>query len=319
MRTMLLPLLLQAGASAMRAPMAGTLSRTAVSSITTVTNVHLPMRAPVVHQTRATSPVMFGPGGGGFLNLGAPEVIVIGAVAWALLGPKELYRLAREAGNFLGEWQQLGRQAQSTFKDALDREMAEEMNKPPDPNSISSKLKAEAEGAISTIRDSLPSLDEYTAQRATAPPPATTPMPTTPSTAPATKTPAEAKYTPAGAPDFEPSPEMIAEMKATLGDPETNRANFMQQVSGETNRRVMETGAAAASGVSQVQYAEESLIETQIQEAENQLATLRAEAQVLQLRRQQQEAAARRAQQQEEEKAAAEAAARQQQSGHGSA
>jgi len=278
---MLLPLLLQAGASAMRAPMAGTLSRTAVSSITTVTNVHLPMRAPVVHQTRATSPVMFGPGGGGFLNLGAPEVIVIGAVAWALLGPKELYRLAREAGNFLGEWQQLGRQAQSTFKDALDREMAEEMNKPPDPNSISSKLKAEAEGAISTIRDSLPSLDEYTAQRATAPPPATTPMPTTPSTAPATKTPAE--------------------------------------VSGETNRRVMETGAAAASGVSQVQYAEESLIETQIQEAENQLATLRAEAQVLQLRRQQQEAAARRAQQQEEEKAAAEAAARQQQSGHGSA
>eukprot|EP00965_Chrysotila_dentata_P238287 6202402-Pleurochrysis_carterae.AAC.2 len=110
MRTMLLPLLLQAGASAMRAPMAGTLSRTAVSSITTVTNVHLPMRAPVVHQTRATSPVMFGPGGGGFLNLGAPEVIVIGAVAWALLGPKELYRLAREAGNFLGEWQQLGRQ-----------------------------------------------------------------------------------------------------------------------------------------------------------------------------------------------------------------
>ena len=42
---------------------------------------------------------MFGPGGGGgFLNLGGPEVLVIGAVAWAILGPKELYKLARQAG-----------------------------------------------------------------------------------------------------------------------------------------------------------------------------------------------------------------------------
>ena len=60
---------------------------------------------------------MFGGPSGGFLNLGAPEVIVIGAVAWALLGPKELYRLAREAGSFLGEWQQLGRQAGACIRD----------------------------------------------------------------------------------------------------------------------------------------------------------------------------------------------------------
>ena len=55
---------------------------------------------------------MFGPGGGGggFLGVGAPEMVVIGAVAWALLGPKELYKLAKQAGEFLGEWQQLGQQ-----------------------------------------------------------------------------------------------------------------------------------------------------------------------------------------------------------------
>lgn len=52
---------------------------------------------------------------------------VIGAVAWALLGPKELYKLAQQAGQFLGEWQQLGRQAQSTFKDALESELGNDL------------------------------------------------------------------------------------------------------------------------------------------------------------------------------------------------
>eukprot|EP00965_Chrysotila_dentata_P014818 490446-Pleurochrysis_carterae.AAC.2 len=52
----------------------------------------------------------------------------------------------------------------------------------------------------------------------------------------------QAKYTPAGAPDFEPSPEMIAEMKATLGDPETNRANFMQQAGRGCTRIWVEMG-----------------------------------------------------------------------------
>jgi hypothetical protein len=64
--------------------------------------------------------------GGGFLNLGTPELIVIGAVAWALLGPKELFKLAREAGTFLGEWQQLGMQAKQNFQDAIESELVED-------------------------------------------------------------------------------------------------------------------------------------------------------------------------------------------------
>ena len=34
------------------------------------------------------------------------QVIVIGAVAWVILGPKELFRLSKEAGQFLGQWHQ---------------------------------------------------------------------------------------------------------------------------------------------------------------------------------------------------------------------
>jgi len=104
------------------------------------------LRRPMPVASRAVPAQMFGPGGGGFLNLGTPEMFVIGAVAWALLGPKELYRLSREAGSFLGEWQQLGRSAQKTFQDAIDSEM-EDDGKPADPNSPSSvaaRFRAEA-------------------------------------------------------------------------------------------------------------------------------------------------------------------------------
>ena len=72
---------------------------------------------------------------GGFLNLGAPEMVVIGAVAWVVLGPKELFRLAKQAGEFVGQWQQLGQQAKDTFTSALEQEIAEDeaKNAPPAP------------------------------------------------------------------------------------------------------------------------------------------------------------------------------------------
>ena len=38
----------------------------------------------------------FGGSGGGFLNVGTPEMFVVGAVAWAILGPKELFKLAKQ-------------------------------------------------------------------------------------------------------------------------------------------------------------------------------------------------------------------------------
>merc|ERR1719440_43785 len=84
--------------------------------------VVLPRHAP---SRSGDGPRMF-PGGGNFLNLGTPEMFVIGAVAWALLGPKELYRLAQEAGKFLGEWQQLGQQAKNTFTEAIEAELRED-------------------------------------------------------------------------------------------------------------------------------------------------------------------------------------------------
>ena len=70
-----------------------------------------PSPRPAVRRRTAAPQMLGGPGGGGFFNLGGPEVVVIGAVAWVLLGPKELYKLSREAGKFIGEWQQLGQQA----------------------------------------------------------------------------------------------------------------------------------------------------------------------------------------------------------------
>eukprot|EP00308_Calcidiscus_leptoporus_P025466 CAMPEP_0119355732 /NCGR_PEP_ID=MMETSP1334-20130426/4531_1 /TAXON_ID=127549 /ORGANISM="Calcidiscus leptoporus, Strain RCC1130" /LENGTH=315 /DNA_ID=CAMNT_0007369635 /DNA_START=9 /DNA_END=956 /DNA_ORIENTATION=+ len=253
---------------------------------------HARVRVQHARRQRAAPPAMFGGPSGGFLNLGAPEVIVIGAVAWALLGPKELYRLAREAGSFLGEWQQLGRQAQSTFTDALEREMAEDAAKGEDTSkvgSITSKLREEASSALDTLRESMapvqdyyenggatrkevPTLDEYTAANTLTEPPT------------------------------KPPPEVLKQLEETLGKPEENRANFLEQISGETNQRVLD--ADGVTGSLSVQSAEEALIDTQIEEAENQLAMLRAEAQVLSLRRAQQESNAQRARQREEERAA---------------
>ena len=106
--------------------------------------------------------------------------------------------------------------------------------------------------------------------------------------------------------------ELRAELEETLGTPEGNAATFAEQMSGETNRKVMEeypaelaapAAAVAATG------AEEDLLETRIAMAENDLATLRAESEVLRLRRKQQEAALARAQQAEFEAVEAQDAA----------
>lgn len=62
-------------------------------------------------------------GGGGFLNVGTPELIVIGGLAWLLLGPKELFRLSREAGVLIGNLRKLGTDAADQFRDAIESEM----------------------------------------------------------------------------------------------------------------------------------------------------------------------------------------------------
>ena len=258
-----------------------------------------------------------GPGGGGFFNLGGPEVVVIGAVAWVLLGPKELYKLSREAGKFIGEWQQLGQQARDQFQSALETELDEEAaaaggtgggsawagKSPPEMPSWSAPAETpsaaeeraetyaarQAEGAY----DDLPPLSEYAAMNTGA---------------------AITDETPPGYAELseERREELRAELEETLGTPEGNAATFAEQMSGETNRKVMEeypaelaapAAAVAATG------AEEDLLETRIAMAENDLATLRAESEVLRLRRKQQEAALARAQQAEFEAVEAQDAA----------
>ena len=111
---------------------------------------------PATLKTRHGDAQMFGPGGGSFLNLGTPEMIVIGAAAWALLGPKELYRLAAEAGKFLGEWQTLGLQAKATFTDALESELRED-----------EEAKRKEEEAAMPISDfsEVPTMEELEQQR----------------------------------------------------------------------------------------------------------------------------------------------------------
>lgn len=185
---------------------------------------------------------MFGGGGpGGFLNLGAPEVIVIGAVAWAILGPKELFRLSREAGKFLGEWQQLGQQAKDQFQAALETEMAEEESASaaaasaaagtagayssnrqyPDDMSPSQAADIAPIGASGSNTDtgqtsgldasSIPSLSEYSAQR-------------------------DVGSTQSGtAISYEETEQLRASLYADLGEPTANDANFQNQISGARN------------------------------------------------------------------------------------
>ena len=107
-------------------------------------------------KTRHGDAQMFGPGGGSFLNLGTPEMIVIGAAAWALLGPKELYRLAQEAGKFLGEWQSLGLQAKNTFTEALESELRADEE---------AQRKEEAAAAPVSDFSQVPTMEELEQQR----------------------------------------------------------------------------------------------------------------------------------------------------------
>jgi Sec-independent protein translocase protein TatA len=236
---------------------------------------------------------MFGPGSGGFLNLGTPEIVVIGVVAWALLGPKELYRLSREAGSFLGEWQSLGRQAQKTFQDAIDSEMGDD-GSPADPNSpssIAARFRQEANEFASKLQN----------------PPKKTAAPSAEKQGPAKQQVRDAP--PSVFSDLDTAyangemdeDALMKQLQTTLGDPETNRATFAEQVSGARNRQVLAETPAWSPIEDPLQEAEEDLLAVQIQEAENQLSALQAEKEVLALRRKQLEAAAARARQRAEE------------------
>ena len=291
-------------------------------------------RSAVAARPRRTGAVaMFGGGGpgGGFLNLGAPEVIVIGAIAWVLLGPKELFRLSREAGAFLGQWQQLGQQAKNQFQAALESELAEEtlakaktatasvteaFKSPPPPppawldetkwgdvppaaaaaaasasGGSSSSSSSSSSGGGSSLTD-IPPLSEYAAARAKG----------------------------ASAPDTLSDAEKAAlreSLVSELGEPSANAAKFAEQISGARNAAVLSeypaelawdepaTPAPADGSPLDVQSTSEALLGNQIAEAENRLQMLKAEQSILAMKRKQLEANAARAQRMAEERLAA--------------
>lgn len=253
----------------------------------------LPLRPAPVPSRAAPAQMFGGLGGGGFLNLGTPELVVIGAVAWALLGPKELYRLAREVGSFLGEWQQLGRQAQQTFRDAIDSEMAEDGQPagPDSPSSMASRFREEA--------------SEFASKLSGKPAAPVQPMQSVVKQSVGEAPPAVFSDLDSAYANGEiDEAAMMEQLRATLGDPETNRANFAEQVSGDRNKKVLTESPAPLPGTEgALQVAEEGLLAIQIKEAENMLASLQAEKDVLALRRKQAEANAQRARARAEEEA----------------
>jgi Tat protein translocase TatB subunit len=64
-------------------------------------------------------------GGGGIFGVGTSELVVIGIVAWVVLGPKRLYALSKDLGRIFGELRQSAEQAKTTLVAALESELEE--------------------------------------------------------------------------------------------------------------------------------------------------------------------------------------------------
>ena len=71
---------------------------------------------------------LLGPSGG-FFGVGSSEVLVIGAVAWLVLGPKRLYQLARDIGRISAEFKNVTEEARVTFQKAVSTEVDEPVEK----------------------------------------------------------------------------------------------------------------------------------------------------------------------------------------------
>lgn len=71
---------------------------------------------------------LLGPSGG-FFGVGSSEVLVIGVVAWLILGPKRLYQLARDIGRISAEFKNVTEEARVTFQKAVSTEVNEPVEK----------------------------------------------------------------------------------------------------------------------------------------------------------------------------------------------
>lgn len=77
--------------------------------------------------------------GGGFMGVGASEMVVIIAVGWLVLGPQKLFALSRDIGRLVGDLRKSADEARASFTSALEVDM--NMNaKNGDEKSLSSLL-----------------------------------------------------------------------------------------------------------------------------------------------------------------------------------
>jgi Sec-independent protein translocase protein TatA len=72
---------------------------------------------------------LLGPSGG-FFGVGSSEVLVIGVVAYFILGPKRLYQLARDIGRISAEFKNVTEEAKLTFQKAVDIDVKEKKEEP---------------------------------------------------------------------------------------------------------------------------------------------------------------------------------------------
>jgi Sec-independent protein translocase protein TatA len=72
---------------------------------------------------------LLGPSGG-FFGVGSSEVLVIGVVAYFILGPKRLYQLARDIGRISAEFKNVTEEARLTFQKAVDTDVKEKKEEP---------------------------------------------------------------------------------------------------------------------------------------------------------------------------------------------
>lgn len=68
-------------------------------------------------------------GGGGVFGVGTSELVVIGIVAWVVLGPKRLYALSKDVGRIFGELRKSAEEAKTTLLTALESELEESTTK----------------------------------------------------------------------------------------------------------------------------------------------------------------------------------------------
>lgn len=101
---------------------------------------------------------VFGPGGG-FFGVGTSELIVIGAVAWLVLGPKKLYQLARDIGKISGEIKNVAEEARQTFQQAVDLENVKIEGQPPK-NIMKSSRKSKNKDVVEPKKNFMKELDQ---------------------------------------------------------------------------------------------------------------------------------------------------------------